>query len=1135
MRFIFILFLFITSFASAQVSDNFSDGDFTASPAWSGDAAEFTVNASQQLQLNNTVADTSYLSTASPAASLNNIQWTFYIKQSFAPSGNNFGRVYLASDQANLKGPLNGYYLRFGEAGSLDAVELFRQTGTTSTSVCRGTDGQIAASFAIGVKVTRDAAGNWTLSVDPAGGTAYALQASGTDNTYTTTGFFGVACVYTISSSTKFYFDDFYNGVPVVDITPPSIVSSTVISNTQLDVLFDESVEVTTAQTLTNYNADNGLGNPSAALRDAGNPALVHLTFATPFTSGLFNTLTVTNVRDLSANAITAATTGFTYFAPLAAAYRDIIINEIFADPSPVIGLPGTEFIEIYNRGTNTFNLNGWKFTDNSSTATLGNFNLSPGQYLIICPVADTASYFPFGSVMGVSSFPSLNNSGDRLYLKDNTLAFIDSVSYSDTWYQDAVKDDGGWTLELINPDAPVGCPTSNNWIASTNSTGGTPGTQNSVYSTATDVTAPTIASVSVTDATHLSVCFSEAVDVSQIGIVSNYSVSGGIGSPASATANATFTCVDLTLASALTAATTYTLTVSNIPDCSGNVLSGGTASFNYTVTQQFDVVINEIMADPDPVVNTLPNNEYIELYNRTAFPVNLNNWTISAGSTARVLPNVIIQADSFLVLTSTTAATLFAPDVAVAAVTSFPSLTNTGQLLILKNPQGAIISTVAYTDDWYQDADKKDGGYSLEQIDPANPCAGMGNWRASSSANGGTPGKRNSTDGANPDHTPPHVVRVSVITTDTIQVYFNEPVDSTTMLNTAIYNIDNGIGTAAYVKTISPDFKSVKLALSNLLQPAVIYTITVNNAITDCAGNPLGTFNTARFAIPEPVAVNDIVINEILSDPNTGGVDFVEIYNRSAKVIDLRTIQLSQFDTLVGVPVNPNTISTDGYLIFPGDYLVLSENTNAVKAQYRIVNPEAFLELPNIPTMNISSGTVCLNAGFTVVDHFTYYEDMQFPLLNSSKGVTLERIDFERSTNDRTNWHSAAQDAGYGTPGYKNSQYNDAAEAGSAIEITPEIFSPDEDGFNDIVNINYHFDTPGFVGNITIYDSKGRLVKNLVRNELLGVNGTFSWDGINEDREKAHIGIYIIFAEVFDLSGKVKHYKKTCVLGGKL
>src|SRR5688572_10443786 len=100
MRSIVLLFLFITSFATAQVTDNFTDGDFTAAPVWSGDAAEFIVNASQQLQLNNTVAGASYLSTPSPGASFDNFQWNFYIKQTFAPSGSNYGRVYLVSDQA---------------------------------------------------------------------------------------------------------------------------------------------------------------------------------------------------------------------------------------------------------------------------------------------------------------------------------------------------------------------------------------------------------------------------------------------------------------------------------------------------------------------------------------------------------------------------------------------------------------------------------------------------------------------------------------------------------------------------------------------------------------------------------------------------------------------------------------------------------------------------------------------------------------------------------------------------------------------------------------------------------------------------------------------------------------------------
>ncbi|MBA3705980.1 MAG: hypothetical protein H0W84_08810, partial [Bacteroidetes bacterium] len=90
-------------------------------------------------------------------------------------------------------------------------------------------------------------------------------------------------------------------------------------------------------------------------------------------------------------------------------------------------------------------------------------------------------------------------------------------------------------------------------------------------------------------------------------------------------------------------------------------------------------------------------------------------------------------------------------------------------------------------------------------------------------------------------------------------------------------------------------------------------------------------------------------------------------------------------------------------------------------------------------------------------------------------------------------------------------------------------------DGMNDIVNIHYQLDTPGSLANVNIYDSKGRLARTLVQNQLLGINGTFSWDGINDDREKSRIGIYIIYVEVFDLSGQIKHYKKTCVLATKL
>src|SRR5690349_9582129 len=132
-----LLFLLAIQDALPQVSDDFSDGNFTSDPSWSGATAQFIVNTSHQLQLNASAAGSSWLSTAFVADGSTGLEWQILTRQSFAPSAANFGRIFLMSDQADLSGTLNGYFLQFGEAGSNDAIELFRQSGTSVSTVCR--------------------------------------------------------------------------------------------------------------------------------------------------------------------------------------------------------------------------------------------------------------------------------------------------------------------------------------------------------------------------------------------------------------------------------------------------------------------------------------------------------------------------------------------------------------------------------------------------------------------------------------------------------------------------------------------------------------------------------------------------------------------------------------------------------------------------------------------------------------------------------------------------------------------------------------------------------------------------------------------------------------------------------------
>ncbi len=137
-------------------------------------------------------------------------------------------------------------------------------------------------------------------------------------------------------------------------------------------------------------------------------------------------------------------------------------------------------------------------------------------------------------------------------------------------------------------------------------------------------------------------------------------------------------------------------------------------------------------------------------------------------------------------------------------------------------------------------------------------------------------------------------------------------------------------------------------------------------------------------------------------------------------------------------------------------------------------------------------------------------------------------------TSTERTNWNSAAEAVGFAPRTYRNYQYLQA-DGGSGVTIPNPLFSPDNDGYNDVLNISYKLDEPGKAANVYIYDSKGRQVRHLIRNEQLAQDGTLSWNGINDDNEKAPIGIYVVYVELFNLSGKVNKYKLSCTLAGKL
>ena len=72
-------------------------------------------------------------------------------------------------------------------------------------------------------------------------------------------------------------------------------------------------------------------------------------------------------------------------------------------------------------------------------------------------------------------------------------------------------------------------------------------------------------------------------------------------------------------------------------------------------------------------------------------------------------------------------------------------------------------------------------------------------------------------------------------------------------------------------------------------------------------------------------------------------------------------------------------------------------------------------------------------------------------------------------------------------------------------------------------------------MANITIFDGRGRPVRNLVQNGILGLSGYLNWDGLDEKGKKLPVGTYVIFTEIFNLQGKKERFKNTVVLARRL
>ena len=376
-------------------------------------------------------------------------------------------------------------------------------------------------------------------------------------------------------------------------------------------------------------------------------------------------------------------------------------------------------------------------------------------------------------------------------------------------------------------------------------------------------------------------------------------------------------------------------------------------------------------------------------------------------------------------------------------------------------------------------------------------------------------------------------IQKLTVLNSHTIALTFSKPVNpSSLQINHFKMTDENNLNIP--LLSVTPSSKSNQVVEIQLGKVLGVQLSLSASGVSDLSGTTMipKTISFPFSFLPE---IGSAQINEVLFNPLTGGVDFVELVNVSQIPLSIHRLKLAfRNDTLALKQIYALSISTR--YLKPAHFLACTKDPQAVIPFYISNNPEAFCTMTSFPSYPDDAGTVVLlNDSLQVIDEFSYTDKMHSPFLASENGVSLERISLDQPTADRSNWTSAASSAGFATPGLPNSQAGINTLSQDQILPDPVVFSPNGDGLNDLLTIRFNLGKPGYIANVRIFDVVGRQVKFLVRNESLAQQGAWTWNGESDSNQRLNLGVYIILVELFDPEGHSKTFKKTCTLTDRL
>ncbi len=536
----------------------------------------------------------------------------------------------------------------------------------------------------------------------------------------------------------------------------------------------------------------------------------------------------------------------------------------------------------------------------------------------------------------------------------------------------------------------------------------------------------------------------------------------------------------------------------------------------------RYDVIITEVLPDPAPRV-LLPEEEYIEILNVSDQPVNLEGWYILVNDKQGSIDSGCVAPGEYVLLTHANNTKEFTRYGKVIGINKMPALLNSGATLVLKNAENKTIHAMSYSDDYYTEEYKSEGGWSLELADITSACIQDDNWKVSEHYMGGTPGLENSVSGQADIIPPPEILNIGLQPDNSLTVYFNQPMDSADIASLSAYEIEGCNDAALKIEAVSPFFNELCITPSIPFAENQVYTLTLNDPLKNCAGTGLYDLPTYTFAIPEEPMEKDIIISEVLFDPVMEEAEFIEIFNRSEKYFLANALWIFKSDKEDLKPEDSVIMCNKPFIIKPGDAYVITSDRETLCDLYHCENPSRILE--NNLFFALNNSGKCLTLKDTcqnIIDHICYSPEDHHRLLRNTEGISLERLYLNEIDGD---WNSTSGIAGNATPGILTSEILTGTETG--IDISPLLVTPEGNGNDDVLTICFHHMKPGYVATVKILDVNGSVVQVVIQNVLVSEGDCVMWEGRGQNNSIVVPGLYIVFVQIFHPDGDVKIFKE--------